>query len=72
MQQTEQIEIVVNGQARRVPGGLNLADLLGFLGLVPDRVAVELDRAIVRRPEWLVTRITPGARLEIVQFVGGG
>jgi len=72
MQQTELIEIVVNGQARRVPGGLNLGDLLGFLGVVPDRVAVELDRVIVRRPEWSVTWIVPGATLEIVQFVGGG
>jgi len=72
MQQTELIEIVVNGEARRVPDGLNLADLLEVLGVVPGRVAVELDRAIVRRPEWSVTRITPGAKLEIVQFVGGG
>ena len=72
MEQTEQIEIVVNGEARRVPGGLNLADLLGCLGVIPDRVAVELDRAIVRRPEWSVTGIAPGAKLEIVQFVGGG
>ena len=72
MQQTELIEIVVNGEARRVPDGLNLTDLLEVLGVVPGRVAVELDRAIVRRPEWSVTRITPGAKLEIVQFVGGG
>jgi thiamine biosynthesis protein ThiS len=72
MQQTEQIEIVVNGEGRRVPGGLNVSDLLGWLEVVPDRVAVELDRRIVRKADWPETPVSAGAELEIVQFVGGG
>jgi thiamine biosynthesis protein ThiS len=72
MQQTETIGIVVNGEGRNVPGGLNIGDLLLFLGVVPDRVAVELDRRIVRKAEWPVTAVSAGAQLEIVQFVGGG
>ncbi len=72
MQQTEQIDIVVNGESRQVPGGLNLVELLGWLQVVPDRVAVELDRQIVRKPDWPGTSIAAGAQLEIVQFVGGG
>ncbi len=72
MPQTEQIDIVVNGEARSAPAGLNIIDLLRFLGVTPDRVAVELNRSIVRKPEWESTVVPDGARLEIVQFVGGG
>jgi thiamine biosynthesis protein ThiS len=43
-----------------------------MLGVVPDRVAVELNQTIVRKAEWERTVIPDGAKLEIVQFVGGG
>jgi len=66
------IEIVVNGEPRSVPEGQTLLDLLARLQLDPARVAIELDRRIVRKPDWEATVLAPGARLEIVQFVGGG
>jgi thiamine biosynthesis protein ThiS len=69
---TKQIEIVVNGQARQAPAGCSLASLLAWLGVDPARVAVELNRAIVRRESWGETAVGDGATLEIVQFVGGG
>jgi thiamine biosynthesis protein ThiS len=47
-------------------------NLLQDLRLEPERVAVELDRRIVKRSEWASLEIAPGAQLEIVQFVGGG
>jgi thiamine biosynthesis protein ThiS len=46
--------------------------LLESLELDPSRVAVELDGRIVKKEEWPQTRLHEGARLEIVQFVGGG
>jgi len=70
--QTNEIQIVVNGQVRHVPEGLSLAMVLARLEVAPDRVAVELDRKIVRRGDWSDTLVAPGAVLEIVQFVGGG
>jgi sulfur carrier protein len=66
------IEVVVNGEPRTVPEGLNLLELLAFLKLDPARLAVELDRSIVKKTEWPATPVSAGARLEIVQFVGGG
>ena len=66
------IEIVVNGESRTVPPGLTVGGLLACLGLDPARVAVELDRRIVRKAEWDSVPVAAGARLEIVQFVGGG
>ena len=69
---TKEIQIVVNGQVRHVPESLSLALVLARLEVAPDRVAVELDRNIVRREDWSHTMVAPGAVLEIVQFVGGG
>jgi thiamine biosynthesis protein ThiS len=69
---TKQIEIVVNGQVRRAPQGCTLRELLVWLEVDPERVAVELNRSIVQRPAWEQATVGPGATLEIVQFVGGG
>jgi sulfur carrier protein len=69
---TKEIQIVVNGQVRLVPEGQTLTQLLVSLEIAGDRVAVELDRKIVRRSEWDAITVGPGAMLEIVQFVGGG
>ena len=35
-------------------------------------IETENDRRIVKQPQWSATVLQPGARLEIVQFVGGG
>ncbi len=70
--ETETIEIVLNGEARRVPQGFQLDGLLRFLEIDPVRVAVELDRAIVRKQDWNATAVKDGARIEVVWFVGGG
>ena len=64
--------LVVNGQARSVPEGMNLEQLLGFLEVDPARVAVEMNKVIVRRAAWSTTTVESGSTLEIVQFVGGG
>ena len=66
------IRIVVNGEDRTVPEGQTILGLLRDLEIDPARVAVELDRAIVKQPHWDATSLRAGARLEIVQFVGGG
>jgi len=66
------IEIVVNGETRTAPPGQTILDLLQQLHLDPARVAVEMDRRIIKQPRWSETVLEPGARLEIVQFVGGG
>jgi sulfur carrier protein len=66
------IEIVVNGEARTTPGGQTVLGLLAELDLDPARVAVELNRGIVKQPLWATTEVPPGAQIEIVQFVGGG
>ena len=70
--ETKRVRIVVNGEERSVPAGENVRSLLRILGIEADRVAVELDRSIVRKPDWESTTVVDGSRIEIVQFVGGG
>ena len=66
------IEIVVNGETKTAAQGQTILGLLRQLELDPERVAVELDRCIVKQPHWAQTELRTGAQLEIVQFVGGG
>jgi thiamine biosynthesis protein ThiS len=68
----EQIEVAINGEIRSIPHGQTILRLLESLALDPSRVAVELDRRIVKPNNWGSTPIADGAHLEIVQFVGGG
>lgn len=65
-------EIVVNGQVRRIARDLTLDQVLRFLEINPEQVAVEKDGLIVRKADWPETVVQPGSNLEIVQFVGGG
>jgi thiamine biosynthesis protein ThiS len=70
------MEIVLNGNAHSVARGATVLELLEALrnevSLDPARVAVERNRAIVRRTEWAATALEAGDRIEVVQFVGGG
>ncbi len=66
------IPVTINGEARDLPDELTLDELLQFLELAEDRVAIEHNREIVKRDRWTRVRVTAGDRLEIVQFVGGG
>lgn len=66
------INIRVNGGQKLIASGLSLLDLFRELSLDPQRIAVELNREIVRRPSWDATVLQEGDSVEIVEFVGGG
>ena len=66
------LQITVNGETRPTKDGATVIDLLCELGLDAGRVAIERNLDILPRPQWPETRIAPGDRYEIVQFVGGG
>lgn len=67
-----QLEIMVNGESRRLPAPATVADLLRHLSLDPRTVVVELNRRIIRRPQLQDTALTDGDAVELVHFVGGG
>src|SRR5207247_9310987 len=66
------IEIRLNGEAREIPGSLNIAQMLEHFELPKDRVAVERNRSIVPRPHWESVALGQGDEIEVVHFVGGG
>ena len=66
------IAITINGEPSTTSEGQTLLGLLRQLQVDPARVAIELDRRIVKQPLWPETTVAPGAQIEIVQFVGGG
>jgi thiamine biosynthesis protein ThiS len=64
--------ITVNGREREMPPGATVATLIEELALANRRVAVERNRAIVRKEDWERTRVEDGDTFEILHFVGGG
>ena len=70
--ETATISVQINGEARELPAGLSLLDLLRHLGVPEKRVAVEYNRKIVKPPEWESTAVHSGDEIEVVHFVGGG
>jgi thiamine biosynthesis protein ThiS len=66
------LRIEVNGEPRELAGEIVLSELVKELALAPERVAVELNKKVVRRIDWPSTAIANGDRIEIVHFVGGG
>jgi thiamine biosynthesis protein ThiS len=66
------ITINLNGEPREVPEGVTLAELLKWLGLPADRIAVERNLEIIYKADWERTLVNPGDHLEVVHFVGGG
>jgi sulfur carrier protein len=70
--ETKTITVTLNGEPRRVPQGFHVAQLLEFLVIDRSRVAVELNRCIVRKQDWGTAIVEDGAEIEVVWFVGGG
>jgi sulfur carrier protein len=68
----ENLNVTVNGEKKELADGTTITGLLEILELKPERLAVEVNRRIVRRANWPATALSDGDRIEIVNFVGGG
>ncbi len=66
------MRVYLNGESKEVQGNPSLADLITRLDLPAPRIAVELNREVVRRSAWGETILHDEDRIEIVHFVGGG
>jgi len=66
------MKVYVNGEARELSGTPSLAELITLLDLPAARIAIELNREVVRRSHWDSTMLRDEDRIEIVHFVGGG
>lgn len=66
------MKLVLNGEEQEVPDRLTVAALLEHLKLPRERVAVEVNLAVVRRALHATHELRDGDRVEVVAFVGGG
>lgn len=65
------MKLTVNGEAREVPDGETIRALVARHSLTPDKVAIELNRRLVRSDKY-DQALKDGDEIEIVTFVGGG
>jgi thiamine biosynthesis protein ThiS len=63
--------LTVNGDQLQLPDGTTVLDLVVRFKLTPEKVAVELNRRLVRSEQYNLP-LNPGDEVEIVTFVGGG
>ena len=66
------MRITVNGETRELENEVSLNRLLELFSLPSQRVAIELNREVVRRKDWENIVVRDADRVEIVHFVGGG
>ena len=72
------IPITVNGEARTVPEGYPLTEVLRDLEIDPDSdqetsgVAVALNESVVRRQDWDDVRLAEEDTVEVIQAQPGG
>ena len=66
------MQVKLNGEIREVPEGISVAALLAQLGVKAQRVAVEVNEAVVTTDRYASHALRGGDAVEIVAFVGGG
>mgnify|MGYP001793313137 CR=1 FL=1 len=66
------ITIHLNGEARAIDADMDLMRLLATFSLPVQRIAIELNKNVIRRVDWPRTVVGDGDRVEVVHFVGGG
>lgn len=66
------MQITINGEKREYAERQTVSELINSLNLPDQRIAVELNREIVRKKDWENTLLNDADKIEIVHFVGGG
>lgn len=66
------MQVRLNGELREIPDRITVAGLLAHLGVKAQRVAVEVNEAVVTKGRYGEHAVGPGDSVEIVAFVGGG
>ncbi|WP_328453370.1 sulfur carrier protein ThiS [Streptomyces sp. NBC_00386] len=66
------MNIVVNGERRRIAAGTALDTLVATLTPSSSGVAAALNETVVPRAQWPSTPLTEGDRVEVLTAVQGG
>jgi sulfur carrier protein len=67
------MNVLVNGESRRLPDGATVESLLAALDIAARRgVAVAVEAEVVPRSGWPARSLAEGDRIEIVTAIQGG
>ena len=66
------MKISVNGEIKELPEGISVRELIERLSLPPRRMAIEVNKQVIRKQDWSELTIRDNDHVEIVHFVGGG
>lgn len=66
------VTIVLNGEKHEIAHEVTLDRLLDLFSLPKQRVAIELNKSVVRRQDWERTAVSDADAIEVIHFVGGG
>ncbi len=66
------VTIVLNGEEKKIEHEVTVDRLLDLFSLPRQRVAIELNKRVVRRQDWENTLVRESDKVEVIHFVGGG
>jgi len=66
------MRVLVNGETKEIPNEVNLSELLKNLSLPSERIAIELNKEVIRKRDWENVKVADADKIEIIHFVGGG
>lgn len=66
------MKVCINGEIKEVAGEMSLTALLRTFALPDKRIAVELNKEVIRKKDWESVLINEADKIEIIHFVGGG
>ena len=66
------VTVILNGEKHEIEHEVTLDRLLDLFSLPKQRVAIELNKAVVRRHDWEKTTVNDADAIEVIHFVGGG
>lgn len=66
------MKVFINGETREIAKQVNLLELLKEFSLPSERIAIELNKQVVRKKDWENIIVNDADKIEIVHFVGGG
>lgn len=72
MNESDTIQVTVNGDVKQFRQGATVADLIAGMELTGQRIAVELNLEIVPKAEHVNTQLQDNDVLEVVHAIGGG
>lgn len=66
------MKVFINGETKEIAKQVNLLELLKQFSLPQERIAIELNKEVVRKKDWEKVLVKEADKIEIVHFVGGG